>query len=135
MADLLDGYNPWNPDAQVCLYYAAPSLIVPKKTGITYYNQTGCVSCLQRDIEGFALPIQKRFLEFFERFCSNEYWGSAGKQALFEEALEELCASVGLNYRGHMFEEAWTTIQVNQGGGKYTDGTNFEVILAWENCD
>jgi hypothetical protein len=134
MADLLEGYSKWSETTNVCLFYAAPCLIVPARTGVRYYNQTGCVCCNQHEIEGFALPIKARFAEFFNGFCLHEY-NASGKQALFEEALEELCASVGLNYRGHDFEEAWTTIQVNQGGGKYTDGTDFEIILSWENCD
>lgn len=134
--DILEGYSKWGEaNAKVCLYYAAPCLIIPAKTGITYYNQSGCVCCNHPEVEGFAIPIKARFLEFFGGFCSNEYYRSAGQQALFEEAIEELVASVGLKLVSFDFEEAWTTIRVNQGGGDYTDGTEFDVILSWENCD
>lgn len=135
MADLLEGYSKWSDTHKVCLYYAAPCLIVPAKTGVIYYNQTDCVSCNHPEVEGFSLPVRPRHLEFLDGgFCSHYFYGSRGERE-FEESIEELVASVGLNFKSFSFEEAWTTIQVNQGGGKYTDGTDFEVILSWENCD
>ena len=42
----------------VCLHRInTPTLIIPKETGIIYFNQVGGVSCIQKEIEGYVLPI------------------------------------------------------------------------------
>lgn len=51
---------------KMCLYNLNPGInlgIIPYKTGVTWYNQTGCLLCDHSEIEGFSIPLAYMYLD------------------------------------------------------------------------
>ncbi len=89
---------------KIMISIESPAIIIPKKTGVTYFNQVGGYSCHDLEIEGFVIPVAENFYWKSEdgkgNVPGNEYWNYKS----FQKHMDELFAPLGrkkTKYKGH----------------------------------
>ena len=129
----------------------SPVILVPRKTGVTYTNQTCGTGCRQDEMEGFAIPISDEFddadyeqgLDF--RICQLFPDGSSGLIDLkLAEKIQSILASypeskwIKINFaRLEESYEAWLHVTLHENEEYVTAGLpeGQEAILTWHNSD
>lgn len=131
-----------------------PVILVPASTGITYCNQVDGVSCVQRALEGFVIPLPEMSSHVF----NPDWWekhvnrgaAKADEWPMLCDAIEQAvrtAPSGGETVRelrvmrdASENAEAWVHVRfllpnLGPDAQKATDWAPFEGILTWQNCD
>jgi hypothetical protein len=131
-----------------------PVIVVPAETGVLYCNQVGGVACLQRELEGFVVPLPRLDAQIF----APEWWERnfnrrlPGKDdAEWDELCRRMEAALGaVEAEGegprHIRVlpdpdscEAWVHVAfelTDPGAAGHEPATTpLRGVLTWQNCD
>lgn len=126
-----------------------PMIIVPSNTGVVYCNQVDGVACVQRELEGFLIPLPVNRSRVF----SPEWWYKhfnrrcKGDELAWADTMEELRRSidVGDNIANFSVEEhvenceAWVHVAFDlllaPDESDTQPSRRLTGVLTWENCD
>ena len=130
-----------------------PTIVVPGQTGIVYCNQTDGVACVQRELEGWLLPLPRCEADVFDP----EWWERRGAprdsdtDEVWPQVVRQIEAAVRAAFSGGEAplnlqvirhpdnSEAWVHVSfLFPDLGPTADGHEpvpLRGVLTWENSD
>jgi len=117
-------------------------LLVPRKTGVVYRNQTHGTCCCQDELEGFIVPLSDLALtESLEALFPSGCYGNIDRATgeKIQDLLQADRRAEGIRIDWDRFEdsyEAWLHVRINDTGLSAWQGLeDHEGILTWPNSD